>query len=177
MQAAADGSIADDNTTFSNTYGVFGIDIEVNAAPEPTPNEYSITYNLDGGVNSPDNPATYTVGTELTFAAPTKDRYVFDGWFYDPSFTAQATGITATTTGDIVVYAKWVADEQVTPTTPGDTNQGGQTPKPADQKNPRILSQTGDPLAPVAVGIVVAAALLAVLAVIAHRKMTGHSGR
>ena len=182
MQAAADGSIADDNTTFSNTYGVFGIDVEVNAAPEPTPNEYSITYNLDGGVNSPNNPATYTAGEELTFEPATKDGFTFDGWFYDPSFTAKATGITATTYGDIVVYAKWVADEQIVTPDPGQPGQGDQTIKPVDQNKggqngTQVLSQTGDPLAPIAVGVVAAAALLAVLAVIAHRKMSDRSNR
>ena len=181
MQAAEDGSIADDNTTFSNTYGVFGIDIEVDAAPEPTPNEYSITYNLDGGVNSPNNPATYTAGEELTFEPATKDGFTFDGWFYDPSFTAEATGITATTYGDIVVYAKWVADEQIVTPDPGQPGQGDQTVKPVDQnkggQSTQVLGKTGDPLAPIAVGIVVAAALLAVLAVIAHRKMSGRSSR
>lgn len=181
MQAAEDGSIADDNTTFSNTYGVFGIDIEVDSAPEPTPNEYSITYNLDGGVNSPNNPATYTAGEELTFEPATKDGFTFDGWFYDPSFTAEATGITATTYGDIVVYAKWVADEQIVTPDPGQPGQGDQTVKPVDQnkggQGTQVLGKTGDPLAPIAVGIVVAAALLAVLAVIAHRKMSGRSSR
>ena len=42
---------------------------------------YTITYNLDGGTNNPNNPSTYTIKTE-TFAlgSPTKSAYNFIGW-------------------------------------------------------------------------------------------------
>ena len=45
------------------------------------PITYTITYNLDGGTNSPDNPSEYTPETNtITLKEPTKDLYVFTGW-------------------------------------------------------------------------------------------------
>lgn len=72
------------------------------------PVEYKITYEVDGGKNSKDNPATYTVeSATIALAAPTKENYIFDGWFYDKKFTDRATQISKGSTGDITLYAKW----------------------------------------------------------------------
>lgn len=61
--------------------------------------EYTITYVLDGGVNHPDNPATYTIEDEIVFQAPTKAGSAFDGW--------DVANIEAGSTGDITVTAAW----------------------------------------------------------------------
>ena len=43
--------------------------------------EYTITYELDGGTNNENNPATYTVESDtITLAAPFKRGYTFNGW-------------------------------------------------------------------------------------------------
>lgn len=42
--------------------------------------KYNITYNLDGGTNSSDNPNYYTIESEITLSAPTKEGYAFSGW-------------------------------------------------------------------------------------------------
>ena len=76
-----------------------------------TPVNYTITYNLDDGSNSVDNPTQYDVEDEFDFAEPTKDHYEFDGWFTDSEFKTPIDGIDEGTTGDIDVYAKWTPVE------------------------------------------------------------------
>lgn len=44
------------------------------------PIPYTITYHLEGGKNSAENPITYTVESALTLKAPTRLGYVFMGW-------------------------------------------------------------------------------------------------
>ena len=69
---------------------------------------YTITYELDGGTNAPENPESYNVETEtITLKAPTKDKYDFKGWYKDGEFTTQVTEIIQGTTGNITFYAKW----------------------------------------------------------------------
>lgn len=138
MQAADDGSIADDNTTFANTYGVFGIDV---IAADYAPMTYDITYNLDGGTNAPANPETYAVGTGVQLAAPTKDGYTFGGWFTDAAFENQVTEIPADVTGAIILYAKWVSLTEDPTDPPGD--QGSDDPNAPS--NGSGVQQTGQP--------------------------------
>jgi len=42
---------------------------------------------------------------------PSQEGYTFKGWFEDAEFTRAFAGITAQTTGDITVYAKWEKNE------------------------------------------------------------------
>ncbi len=69
--------------------------------------EYDITYNLNGGTNHTSNPSTYTIEDSITLQEPTQDGYNFVGWFSDASLGVVFTGITAGTTGNVTVYAKW----------------------------------------------------------------------
>ncbi|MCR5624034.1 MAG: InlB B-repeat-containing protein [Lachnospiraceae bacterium] len=77
--------------------------------------DYDITYELDGGTNAAENPATYTenVGVE-TLADATKDGYVFAGWYTDSKYKNPITGISADTTGDITLYAKFIDASEAT---------------------------------------------------------------
>ena len=69
---------------------------------------YTITYELDGGTNAPENPAGYNVETgTITLKDPAKAGYTFEGWYKDGEFTTQVTEITQGTTGNITLYAKW----------------------------------------------------------------------
>ena len=69
---------------------------------------YTITYELEGGTNVPENPASYNVETgTITLKAPTKDKYDFKGWYKDAEFTTQVTEIPQGSTGNITLYAKW----------------------------------------------------------------------
>ncbi|MFA7176842.1 MAG: InlB B-repeat-containing protein [Smithellaceae bacterium] len=69
--------------------------------------DYDITYELNGGTNNEGNPDTYTIEDAVTFLAPTKDGYVFDGWYAEAGFTTLVTGWAAGTTGAKTLYAKW----------------------------------------------------------------------
>ncbi len=86
---------------------------------------YDITYILNDGTNSADNPATYTVNSgTITFADPTREGYTFDGWYNNADFTGdKVTRIAAGSTGDVTLYAKWTAntiiDDNPVPLTPG----------------------------------------------------------
>jgi len=73
-----------------------------------TPIEYSITYNLDNGTNSPNNPTTYTVETSSIFLEnPTKENYTFLGWYKEAGFINKVTKIAKGSTGNIELFAKW----------------------------------------------------------------------
>lgn len=72
--------------------------------------DYTITYELDGGTNAPENPAGYNVETEtITLKDPAKAGYTFEGWYMAEDFTGNAvTEIAQDTTGNITLYAKWI---------------------------------------------------------------------
>lgn len=71
---------------------------------------YGITYNLNGGTNNKNNPATYNINTEVVFKNPTKDGYTFDGWYSDKELTKKITNIPKGNTGTKTVYAKWTVN-------------------------------------------------------------------
>lgn len=71
---------------------------------------YSITYNLNGGVNSEKNPSEYAVtNANIYLESATRRGYVFDGWYTNADCAADSkiTTITSGSTGDITLWAKW----------------------------------------------------------------------
>ena len=91
-----------------------------------SPTEYDITYNLEGGTNNGSNPATYNIGTStITFLAPTKTGYTFEGWFSEAEFTNEITEITLGSTGDVTLFAQWTINSyNITYNLDGGTNNG-----------------------------------------------------
>ncbi|WP_439182286.1 InlB B-repeat-containing protein [Carboxylicivirga taeanensis] len=74
------------------------------------PVEYTITYQLNGGVNAEGNPVAYTVEDELLEVLPpaTRAGYAFKGWYNNAEFTGeQVTTIPQGSTGDLELFAKW----------------------------------------------------------------------
>ena len=76
------------------------------------PQQFAVTYHLDGGVNATANPAAYTAGTAVTLADPTKEGYEFQGWYADSKFEKRVTEVAADSTGDVELWAKWKKEEQ-----------------------------------------------------------------
>ena len=76
-----------------------------------TANIYTITYDLDGGIENPlaTNPTSYTVvDTPITLNVPVKAGYIFGGWTGSNGTTPQvAVTIPIGTTGDLSYVATW----------------------------------------------------------------------
>jgi len=74
---------------------------------------YSITFNLNGGQNHELNPEFYNrTMLPLVFRLPTREGYVFIGWFENPLLTgAMIRSLHEGQTGDLELYAKWEAEQ------------------------------------------------------------------
>ena len=70
--------------------------------------QYTITYELNGGTNA-DNPTTYTIVTpDITLKAAGKMGYTFLGWYDNAEFDGTPiTSIPTGSTGNKDLYAKW----------------------------------------------------------------------
>ena len=67
---------------------------------------YTITYELNGGINDPKNPANYTIATEtITLRPATKEGCLFVRWENENGDTV--TEIRKGSTGNIVLKACW----------------------------------------------------------------------
>ena len=93
--------------------------IDVNAKANLTfyakyvPVSYTITYELNGGVNANSNPTTYDVTTfPITLEEPTKDGFIFRGWYTDFAFTQPLSDLTSSNIGNLTLYARWAAAEE-----------------------------------------------------------------
>lgn len=73
------------------------------------PISYRITYHLNEGKNPADAPTQFTCEEVVELPVPTRDYYVFAGWFTDSSCSGNKVEAIATNTkGDQTFYAKWV---------------------------------------------------------------------
>ena len=85
-------------------------------------NVYTITYALDGGVNSASNPLVYTNTDNITLAEPTKTGYTFTGWTPDNGV------ISSGSTGNKTFTATWQVNQYtITFNTDGGTVISGST--------------------------------------------------
>ena len=75
------------------------------------PYDYSITYNLNGGINNSANPSTYTVLYGVSLKAPTRAGYTFTGWYDENGnkVTGINEGCNATFSSADDLYAKLAA--------------------------------------------------------------------
>ena len=73
-------------------------------------NTYTISYSLNKGSNSPNNPSTYTVLDMPVLENPQKNGYTFEGWYTSNSYKKLFGGFQADTVGNLKLYAKWSAN-------------------------------------------------------------------
>ncbi|WP_050637523.1 BspA family leucine-rich repeat surface protein [Candidatus Stoquefichus sp. SB1] len=69
---------------------------------------YDIIYNLYGGVLPDDAQDQFEILGEYELPMPTKNGYIFDGWYDSEDFNHAITKIEKNTTKDMTVYAKWI---------------------------------------------------------------------
>ena len=116
---------------------------------------YTITYHLDSGTNDGTNPDTYTIESDtITFAEPTKECYIFEGWFTDAGCTAdnEITQIASGSIGNVEIWAKWkpiavtavVLDQEEKIVYIGSSETVGHTVNPNDAANKDVSWSTSD---------------------------------
>ena len=102
----------------------------VSCNPEPTDENYTVNFVVDGG--SPD-PGSITVEKGAIISAPTaptKADHTFGGWYSDNGFTVPWDFAADTVNGNLTLYAKWVSNStptvvSVTVLGPGKVAVGG----------------------------------------------------
>ena len=84
--------------------------IELYAKWEKIVIRYTISYELSGGELPEEIPTSFTSLEEVLLPIPTRESYVFEGWFTNPEFTGDPVAkIEVGTEGNQVFYAKWKA--------------------------------------------------------------------
>ncbi len=73
---------------------------------------YTLAYVLNGGVNDARNPQQYKTEDETVLLyAPTREGYVFDGWYTEEGFVNRIDSIMEGSSGNLALYAKWAPIE------------------------------------------------------------------
>ena len=74
------------------------------------PITYSITYSLGVGDSRGSNPSNYTIESPtITLSNISYPDYIFAGWYSDSEYVNRVYSIPHGSTGDITLYAKWMA--------------------------------------------------------------------
>lgn len=130
--------------TNSRTFSMPANDVTI--AATFTLEEYSITYNLNGGSGTM-TPTEYNVTTEtFNLPTPTRTGYTFDGWYRDAEFTGEkVTTIAKGTTGNIELYAKWSETKYSVNINTNNRNLGITTPSGANWVGATPVNLTATP--------------------------------
>ncbi len=83
-----------------------------------TVNTYTVTYNTNGGTIPDENIDTdYIRGERLTLPIPTKQGYLFDGWYESADYAgSRVTEISTADMGNKIYFAKWTTIKDIDPT-------------------------------------------------------------
>lgn len=91
-------------------------------------------------VNMPSEQKVLSGGHVIKPADPTRDGYVFGGWFKDTELTV-AYDFTEEVIGNVTLYAKWIKNETATPE-PEATPESIATPEPEATSEPTATPQS-----------------------------------
>ena len=81
---------------------------QISAVAEDTEIVYTVKYVLNGGTNAAGNPAEYKQTSEtITLKNPKRAGYTFGGWYTSKACTKSIRQITAGSSGNLTLYAKW----------------------------------------------------------------------
>ena len=96
--------------------------------------EYSVSYVLNGGTNSDQNVAKYSIlDTPVKLYNPTRDGCLFEGWFASSDFSGERmTYLSKDNLGDVTLHAKWSLAYTITYNTNGGFNDG---------RNPSVFTE------------------------------------
>ena len=96
--------------------------------------EYSVSYVLNGGTNSDQNVAKYSIlDTPVKLYNPIRDGYLFEGWFASSDFSGErVTYLSKDNLGDVTLHAKWSLAYTITYNTNGGFNNG---------RNPSVFTE------------------------------------
>ena len=98
------------NTSVTITYGGKTCNQTISVSSE-TPTTYTVTFESNGG-SSVSQISNVTSGSTISApTAPTKTNYVFDGWYKESTLTTAWDFSNDTVTSDIILYAKWSAQQ------------------------------------------------------------------
>ena len=107
-RADGSGTAFSDGAVIQNLIAV--PDGEITLYAQWSVKNYTITYQLNGGKNNKNNPASYTKSSAtITLKNPTRTGYKFLGWYTNSKCTKKATQIKKGSTGNKTFYAKWEA--------------------------------------------------------------------
>lgn len=137
-------------------------------------NAYTVTYESNGG--SEVNAQTVNANDFFTaLDAPTREGYIFGGWYADEALT-QPYDFNTPATADIILYAKWEPEETESSTVPepsskdpNPTTDNSTTTTTGDITNP----STGDNMSPMLLLAFVLALIILVFAFQLNRKKQG----
>ena len=71
----------------------------------------------DGKVTISESLYEYIYGTSVTLQNPAKDGFTFEGWYRDDGLTRPVDEISDTESGDVMLYEKWMSENDATYTT------------------------------------------------------------
>ena len=73
---------------------------------------YKVNYQLNGGTNNISNPSRYKTGDVIELGFPTKEDYMFAGWYTDSALKNEIKEIN-NNEENITLYAKWIPYEDM----------------------------------------------------------------